>query len=217
MATQGQSRAKQLSHPRYVMFFALLIAGMAALLTTYRFPLALVGSFDLAAGAFILSLLPVWFHSSPDSIRKTAARDDGGRTLLLALTAVMVAVVTVSVGTLLSDRGGMPRSGIAMIVMTLLIGWVFTNLVFAIHYAHVFYDTQPSGEDRGGLDFPGNDLPDFADFVHFAFVIGMTCQTADIAMTRQIFRRVVTFHGLFAFIFNLGIMALMVNVIAGIG
>ena len=45
----------------------------------------------------------------------------------------------------------------------------------------------------------------------------MTCQTADINLTSQAFRRVVTFHGLFAFIFNLGIVAMIVNVIAGSG
>jgi len=50
--------------------------------------------------------------------------------------------------------------------------------------------------------------------VNFAFVIGMTCQTADISITSGAMRRVSTFHGLFAFAFNLGILALTVNVLA---
>lgn len=214
--THGRSHAIRVSHPRYMMFFVLLIAGVAGLLTIRPMTLALIGGFDLAAAAFILSLVPVWRHSSPDSIRKTAARDDGGRVLLLTLTAIIVAVVTVSVGTLLADQGALAAGGTALLVATLLTGWIFTNLVFAIHYAHAFYDTRPGGHDHGGLAFPGDDMPVFADFVHFSFVIGMTCQTADIAMTSQVFRRVAMFHGLFAFIFNLGIMALMVNAIAGV-
>jgi uncharacterized membrane protein len=210
-----RTRTGRIAHPRYMAFFALLVTGVAVLGAALPLEMALIGGFDLAAGAFALSLLPAWQHSAPDTIRKTAARDDGGRQILLALTAIIVTVVTLSVAVLIKDKDALTVGRIALLVLTLLSGWVFTNLVFAIHYAHVFYDAQPGGDDQGGLDFPGGDAPIFADFVYFSFVIGMTCQTADINLTSQVFRRVVTFHGLFAFVFNLGILALMVNVIAG--
>jgi uncharacterized membrane protein len=213
----GHKRTKtsRIAHPRYMAFFALLVSGFAAFTVYLPMEMALIGGFDIAAAAFALSLLSAWQHSSPDTIRKTASRDDGGRQILLALTAIIVTVVTISVGILVGDKDALTAGRIALLVLTLLSGWVFTNLVFAIHYAHVFYDAQPSGDDQGGLDFPGGDAPVFADFVYFSFVIGMTCQTADINLTSQVFRRVVTFHGLFAFVFNLGILALMVNVLAG--
>jgi len=210
-----RTQTSRISHPRYMAFFVLLVTGFAALAAVLPMEMALIGGFDIAAGAFALSLLPGWHRSSPDTIRKTAARDDGGRQILLALTAIIVTVVTLSVGVLVGDKDALSAGRIAVLVLTLLSGWVFTNLAFAIHYAHVFYDAQPSGDDQGGLDFPGGDAPVFADFVYFSFVIGMTCQTADINLTSRVFRRVVTFHGLFAFVFNLGILALMVNVIAG--
>jgi uncharacterized membrane protein len=212
-----RTQTSRIAHTRYMGFFTLLVAGFAALAAFLPTEMALIGGFDIAAGAFALSLLPAWLNSSPDTIRKTAARDDGGRQILLTLTAIIVTVVTISVGVLVADKDALSASRIALLVLTLLSGWVFTNLVFAIHYAHVFYDAQPSGDDHGGLDFPGGDAPVFADFVYFSFVIGMTCQTADINLTSQAFRRVVTFHGLFAFVFNLGIVAMIVNVIAGSG
>ncbi len=213
---QKRSKAHHLHHPRYMMFFIILLIAVATLHAFMPLGKALIGGFDLAAGVFILSLAPKWFNSSPETIRKTAMRDDGGRFLLLTVTAVIVVVVTLAVGGLVTDKDDLTAGHIALLAITLLAGWTFTNLAFAIHYAHVFYDADTDGKDRGGLSFPGSLLPVFADFVHFSFVIGMTCQTADICLTSQTFRRVVTFHGLFAFIFNLGIMALMVNVIAGL-
>ena len=43
----------------------------------------------------------------------------------------------------------------------------------------------------------------------------MTSQTADINITHPAVRRVATWHGLYAFAFNLGILALAVNALAG--
>ena len=100
-----------------------------------------------------------------------------------------------------------------LLVSTLLASWTFANLVYAFHYARRYYSAGTGG-DYGGLDFPGDYEPAFADFVNFAFVIGMTCQTADITITHCAMRRISTFHGLFAFAFNLGILALTVNVLA---
>nr|WP_290833718.1 DUF1345 domain-containing protein [Halomonas sp.] len=65
------------------------------------------------------------------------------------------------------------------------------------------------------LFFPGQHLPKFADFCSFAFVIGMTCQVSDVAVETSYLRRVVTFHGILAFSFNLGVLALTINVLAG--
>ena len=96
----------------------------------------------------------------------------------------------------------------------------FTNLIFTFHYARLFYG-RGSGQadgaavaDFGGIEFPGHGDPEFSDFVNFAFVIGMTCQTADINIVHPRVRRVATWHGLYAFAFNLGILALAVNALA---
>ena len=107
---------------------------------------------------------------------------------------------------------------IALLVGTLLIAWTFSNLVFAFHYARLYYSDvsgdAPGRKDRGGLDFPGEDPPVFADFVNFSLVLGMTCQTADINITNARMRRLASAQGYLAFVFNLGILALTVNVVA---
>jgi hypothetical protein len=83
------------------------------------------------------------------------------------------------------------------------------------NYAHLYYDQVEAG-DAGGILFPEGGKPVFADFVYFAFVIGMTCQTADLDIASRQIRRVVTLQGLFAFFFNLGVLAMTMNVLSGV-
>ncbi|WP_287959519.1 DUF1345 domain-containing protein [Filomicrobium sp.] len=46
----------------------------------------------------------------------------------------------------------------------------------------------------------------------FSFVIGMTCQVADVATTNREIRRVVFIHGVISFFFNAILIALGVNI-----
>lgn len=202
----------KLSHPRYVLFlgtFALAGFGLLALVPEGT---AFVGGFDLAVFAFIASCVPLWRKGDAHRIRREAARDDAGQVLLLLLTGLISVVVLASLAELTLLSRNLGPGTIALLVATLLASWAFTNLILAFHYARLYYASAEGG-DHQGLNFPGGE-PDFSDFVNFAFVIGMTCQTADIAITHTRLRRVTTFHGLFAFAFNLGILALSVNVLA---
>ncbi|HYM93050.1 MAG TPA: DUF1345 domain-containing protein [Chitinophagaceae bacterium] len=67
------------------------------------------------------------------------------------------------------------------------------------------------------MDFPkkGQEKPDYLDFVYFSFVIGMTFQVSDVAITSRIIRRVALLHGLLAFCINTFVVALTINLIAG--
>lgn len=200
-------------HPRYRLFLLTLVVATALLSIAIKFDLAILLGFDLAVLAFTLSCLGLWRHGEAEMMRIEADRDDAGQFLLLVLTAVISTIVLTALGILILDKKGLDASHIVLLVATLLASWTFANLVYAFHYARLYYSASKTG-DHGGLDFPGDYEPAFADFVNFAFVIGMTCQTADIAITHCAMRRVSTFHGLFAFAFNLGILALTVNVLA---
>jgi uncharacterized membrane protein len=61
---------------------------------------------------------------------------------------------------------------------------------------------------------PGEDQPDYWDFVYFSFVIGMTAQVSDVGVTDRMIRRTATAHGVISFIFNTALVALMVNIAA---
>lgn len=203
----------RVSHPRYLLFLAVLVAASAVLQAFLLPEEGMLAGFDLAVLAFVSSCIPLWRHGNADMMRRQAHRDDAGQILLLVLTGLITTIVLVALALLILDRNRLGAGGIVLLVATLLASWTFSNVIYAFHYARMFYAAK-DGKDRGGLDFPGDDLPCFADFVNFALVIGMTCQTADIAITGAAVRRVSTFHGLFAFAFNLGILALTVNVLA---
>jgi uncharacterized membrane protein len=67
------------------------------------------------------------------------------------------------------------------------------------------------------LQFPSGDEHDHADywdFVHFSFVIGMTAQVSDVGITDKTIRCTATAHGITSFVFNIALVALMVNIAA---
>ncbi|WP_159977944.1 MULTISPECIES: DUF1345 domain-containing protein [unclassified Novosphingobium] len=206
----------RLSHPRYLLFLAVFALAAPAFTLLLRGAEAVIAGFDLAVFAFAASCVPLWIRGTPEIMRCQSLRDDAGQFLVLILSGVISSVVLVALSLLILDKGALSAGGIALLVLTLVASWTFTNLIFAFHYARLYYSPR-SGGDHEGLDFPGDCTPDFSDFVNFGLVIGMTCQTADIAITKTSMRRVSTFHGLFAFAFNLGILALSVNVLAGAG
>ena len=87
--------------------------------------------------------------------------------------------------------------------------------MFALHYAHDYYHAADT--TATGLDFPGAEKPDYWDFMYFAFVIGMTFQVSDVQISRRIMRRVALLHSVIAFFFNVVIIAITVNIVAGLG
>jgi len=213
MATKQQGQFSGLRHPRYLLFLAVLLLApwpLRAFLDTSH---TIIAAFDLAALCFILSCIPLWHEGGPETIRHQAQRDDVGQVSLLLLAGLISAVVLATLGLLILEREKFGPDGIALLIGTLMVGWTFANLTYAFHYARLYYSAEDGG-DRKGLDFPGGRQPDFSDFVNFAFVIGMTCQTADIDITDYRMRRGSALPSLFAFAFNLGVLALAVNVLA---
>ena len=201
-------------HPLFVLFLLLFVAGFLVLRSETGGERALLLSFDAAAVLFIAAQLIIAGRASPDRLRRTAAGNDAGRVLLLLVAAISLAAVFVVVGRELGRTEFADAGEVVFLIATLTVAWLFGNLVYAIHYAHMFYDSQPDGRDHGGLVFPTKDEPDFLDFCYFAFVLGMTFQVSDVQIASRRIRRVATVHALLAFLFNIGIVALTVNVVA---
>lgn len=198
---------------RYGMFLALLVIA-APLALALPWHEAVMAGFDIAAFAFILSVAPI-VDSEPDVMRRNAAANDANRGLMLLLTGIVSLVVLVAVGMAVAQHGGPDTGAILLLLSTLLLAWLFSNLVYAMHYAHIFYLSDDAGKDSGGIDFPGTPEPAYWDFLYFAYTLGMTFQTSDVDVTTPGVRRVVLFHCLAAFIFNLGILAFTINVLGG--
>jgi uncharacterized membrane protein len=101
-------------------------------------------------------------------------------------------------------------------VSGMLFSWILIHTSFTLRYAHIFYGdhkTKPNTH-AGGLEFPGNELPDYLDFAYFSFVLGMTFQVSDVQITSKRFRRLALLHGLISFIFDTTMIALTINILA---
>ena len=205
----------RIAPPRFLLFLFLFLGGVP-IASVLGLQHGLLLAFDVAAGVFLLSLLPLLRNRTADDMRLAARRNDANRVLLLALTGAVTTVILVAVAAELTQKGQQHAGSVTLIVVTLLIAWLFSNSVYALHYAHIFYLENPEEKgDCGGLEFPGTDEPDYWDFVYFSFTLGMTFQTSDVQINVGHMRRVATFHSLAAFIFNIGILAFSINVLGG--
>ncbi|MBN2629278.1 MAG: DUF1345 domain-containing protein [Rhodobacteraceae bacterium] len=211
---------KTLPHARFLAFLAVFVLTALATFPVLRLEQAAILAFDLAALVFILGCVPLYRDDGADAARARAARDDGGRVLLSISAASVIAALLLALGRLIEGRNNLTGLDFAMVTGTLVLAWAFINLLYAFHYSHLYYTQlgahDGGGKDAGGILFPEAEAPVFADFVYFAFVIGMTSQTADLDISRRAIRRVVTFHGMVTFFFNLGVLALTINVLSGV-
>jgi uncharacterized membrane protein len=203
---------------RFIVFFAMLAASIALATIIAPWWRSVMIGFDLSALAFILSCIPL-YGASPKDMRSTAEANDANRAVLLFLSFALAIVILVAVGSELGTRGKTGPADVALTIVTLLIAWFFGNIVYALHYAHLFYTADDGGKDQAGLIFPAdtgrNVDPVFSDFVYFAFTIGSALAVSDTNITSTHLRKVVTLHSIAAFVFNVGIFALTVNMLAG--
>lgn len=210
----------RLAPPRFLAFVGVLAVALPALVPVAGWRHGTMAGFDVAAIVFLASLRPLFAGAEAGQMRRHAGENDANRVLLLVVTAAVLLVILVAVGSELVEKGAPRPAAIALIVATLLIAWTFSNMVYALHYAHMFYsqsDTDGDGtrEDSRGLDFPKTPEPLYWDFVYYAFTLGMTFQTSDVETTTTRMRIVTIFHCLAAFVFNLGVIAFTVNVLGG--
>lgn len=214
-----ETLGRRIAPPRFLAFLVLLplgTLGWRAFDPAAGWADALAIGFDLASGLFLLTLIPLLRDSSAATIRGHAAANDANRPLVLTITTVVALVVMTTISGELSDaRSGNPWA-MARLLTTLVLIWLFANSVYALHYAHAWYagDSGNKG-DRKGIDFPGTAAPDYGDFAYFAFTLGMTFQTSDIAITSPAIRRIALYHSLAAFVFNLGVIAFVINALGG--
>ena len=160
-----------------------------------------------------------------DRFHQRAAVQDEGRFVILTLSIVAavfsIAAIVVQLAATKDMQGLDKYLHIALAATTIVTGWTFIHLTFALHYAHEYASERRKRPDlpekyRGGLDFPDTLTPDYSDFLYFSFIIGVASQTADIAVCSPTMRRIALVHGIVSFFYNTTILALTINIAAGL-
>ncbi len=173
------------------------------------------------AFSFILTSWLVFFNRKATQMRVRARQEDGSRifvfmVILVSCFACMFAVLLLVVS---HDAGGTPKIiYVPVAIASMIFSWVMVHTTFCFHYAHLYYDDAKDDAElhAGGLSFPNEKRPDYMDFVYFAFVIGMTFQVPDVDITSREIRRLALLHGLVSFGLNTFVVALTINLIAGL-
>ena len=197
--------------PQFFLFLALLFlcAWVATQFLADR-ALGILAGFDFAAAAFLVACVPLLRTREASAIQRHANANDANRGVLLIITAIVMLVLLLAVAAETMGQQPQPLTKV-LVVVTLLIAWIFSNIIYALHYAHLAYRGSTGGV--GGLKFPGTPKPVYWDFIYFAFTLGMTFQTSDVTIEDESIRRVVIFHATAAFVFNIGVLAFTINVL----
>jgi uncharacterized membrane protein len=201
-------------HGSLLVSLVLLVAVALAAPADWRWTVRLATGWDAGVTLFlVLTLIKVARSRSVDAIRARAADlDEAGYAVLPLSLLAAGASVAVVISEAAATASGQGNAGLGALLTlgTEALSWLFVHVIFGLHYAHRFYAPKGKG-DRGGLIFPGDPEPDYWDFLHFALVIGVASQTADIQIADKRLRRIATLHSLTAFVFNTVLVALAVN------
>ena len=200
----------------------IVAVALAVIPNGLRWSTRAIFAWDGALAVFIASTLVMMSECDETKIRARAAREDEGQHVILGLAVAAAFVSILAIAAELSiakgEHGLVKGLRVALAFATVVASWMFVQMVFALHYAHEFYGEGDEGGEaiRGGLVFPGDDTPDYWDFLYFGAVIGVAAQTADVSFASKSMRRTGTWHCLVAFVFNTVVLALTINLLAGL-
>ncbi len=177
---------------------------------------------DVFSVCMIVMTWITFFITTAKQIRIQSKVQDPNRSIVFILILISTLASFLTVILLIVSKKGDPTGfswHLPIAVAGMLFSWILIHTGFTLRYAHIFYGdhkTEPNTH-AGGLDFPGDTLPDYLDFAYFSFVLGMTFQVSDVQITSKRFRRLALLHGLISFSFDTTMIALTINILAGIG
>jgi uncharacterized membrane protein len=218
MSTKAQRPAYLLRVGRaHKRLWICALLGILIVLVTPAAPITrLLIGWDVGVLIYLVAAALVMAHcESVSQMERNAAAQDEGAFAVLILT---VAAAIASLGAIFAELAVIERNDpnyglyMGLAIVTVVLSWAFTHTIFALHYAHDYY----GGGRKGGLKFPEDNQPDYWDFVYVAFVVGMTFQVSDVAVTQKSIRRMVVAHGALSFFFTAAIIAMTVNIAANI-
>ncbi|WP_174873649.1 DUF1345 domain-containing protein [Vogesella oryzae] len=210
-----------LARPRLLSasLFGAMVGGLAQGLWALRGMTAFMLGWNAGALLYLLLAAHMMYGASEASIRRRALQEDVGQRSIMALVVMSSITCLLAIALELSaarELHGALRAGhAALAALTILSSWLFTQTMFALHYAHTYFVGLQQG-GAPGLIFPGDATPDYADFFYFSAVIGTSAQTADVSLASRQMRRIGTVHCILSFLFNTTVLALMINILAGL-
>jgi uncharacterized membrane protein len=205
-------------HARFYLSAA-VGAATGLVLADVTLPIRLVAASDAFFLAYLSTMAIFAQQTTLAAMRQRASFDDEGIAVIVLMTLAVIGLSLWSIFMVVNQdsSGGIWQT--ALLAANVPLGWLTLHTLAALHYEHVYYG-KAEGEgrrDEGGLAFPRTSEPTAGDFLYHAFVVGMTAQVSDVQVLTPAMRRLTLAHGVVSFFFNTVILALAVNVAAGLG
>jgi uncharacterized membrane protein len=208
------------ARPRMVIATLAGIAAGAAYPTTSGVTASLVG-WNAGVWLYLVLIAASTVRADHLHLRKAAVAHAEGAlavsvAVILAALASFAAIALELAATKSVAPGSQALPRVALTLVTVTGSWLLLPTLFMLNYATLYY-----ANDRGtGLHFPPDadedPRPTYADFAYFSFTIAVALQTADVAITTTRMRQLVLAHSVLSFVFNTTILALLVNIAAGL-
>ncbi len=175
-------------------------------------------AWNCAALLYFILALEMMARSTRAHMRSRARTQDEGRYTVLALVIASSIVTLFATALELSAakdlHGTLKMIHVGLASATVFSTWFVNQTMFALHYAHDYYSDE--AKRHHGLSFPGDNMPDYFDFLYASAIIGTSGQTADVTFDTSAMRRIALIHSVLSFFFNTIVLALTINIAAGL-
>ncbi|WP_310646679.1 DUF1345 domain-containing protein [Limnohabitans sp.] len=210
-----------LVRPRFLIAIAMGLGSYALLPTQWDLPeiTRAIVAWNLGTLLYLLLVAHMMFAATHERMRSRALKQNNGRFLVLCLVILAalfsLAGIVAELSLARQLYGESKLAHMVLVALTVFTTWSFTQVMFALHYAHEYYMAHHDNI-AGGLEFPGGHAPDYGDFLYVACVIGTSGQTADVGFSSRNLRRIGLVHCVLAFFFNTTLVALTINIASGL-
>jgi len=196
---------------------AVLVLGVAvalAAVSTVGWRYALAG-WVAAAGAYVVWTRLILGGMDAEQTCRYATREDPTRWFA---DVVIVSASIASLGgvgyVVIAGSGSGPEAVESAIVgiLTVAASWFAVHTLYTVHYARLYYSDEP-----GGINFHDPEPPCFQDFAYVAYTVGMTYQVSDTEICLRSIRATVLRHALLSYLLGAVVLAVTINLIAGLG
>ena len=208
------ARSHLIHHWRFYACF-LFGAGVYFLLSQLPPPERLLAGGDAFFLSYIVILGIIALRITPKELDRKADVEDEGIFLVILFALIVIGFCLLAIVTLLHQKQALEPAAIVLAVIGAPLGWAMLHMMMAFHYAYLFY-SEPGKKAGSGLNFPGTAEPGAADFLYYAFVVGMTFQVSDVQVTSTRLRRMTLAHSIVSFFFNTCLIAMAVNAVVAI-
>jgi uncharacterized membrane protein len=205
--------------------FAGAAAGLAVLLLlpdSLHGPVRAAAAWCVGGAVYLIMAFRVMWSCTGQALRTRAAQQDDSAVVILILVLLAMFASFAAIFGIIAEAKGAPGEGklffVGLAGATIVISWLVTQVVFALHYAHEFYAPHRLADksDAQALAFPQDTQPDYWDFFYFSTSFGAASQTSDVMINSKEIRRITTLHAIVSFFFNTMVLALAINLAASL-